>query len=112
MDQGDGLGMKCVTCGRLAGPLPPPPPPTAEEVRAGVLEELTAMAVGLDRVTFWKTFILVNTVAEIIGMNSKMFRQWARMNSFDIVVKRNPNTGKRADFFTVETAKAVIKFRM
>ena len=70
------------------------------------------MAEGLDPVTFWQTFILVNTVAEIIGMNHKMFRQWARLNAFEIVVKRNPSTGKRADFLEVTTAKAVIRFRM
>ena len=99
---------KCRTCSRLAGPALRTP----EQVRAEVLAELTTMAVGLDHVTFWSTFVLVNTVAEIVGMNSKMFRQWTRLNKFEIVVKRNPSTGKRADFLTVDTAKAVIRFRM
>ena len=70
------------------------------------------MAQGLDPVSFWKTYILVNTVAEVIGMNAKMFRQWARLNKFEIVVKRNPTTGRRSAFLTVDTAKAVIRFRM
>ena len=70
------------------------------------------MAEGLDPVAFWKTYVLVNEVAEIIGMNSKMFREWARRNGFELVKKRNPSTGKRADFLSVETAKAVIRFRM
>ena len=111
---------KCASCSRLAGPAPAPPAdpappspaPTPEEVRASVLAELTSLAEGLDPVTFWQTYILANTLATIIGMNSKAFRQWARLNKFELVVKRNPNTGKRANFLTVETARAVIRFRM
>ena len=100
---------KCRNCSRLAGPAPPPTP---EEVRASVLAELIAMAEGLDPTTFWQTFILVNTVAEIIGMNSRMFRQWLRLNKFELVTKRNPSTGKRSAFVTVEVAREIIRFRM
>ena len=85
---------------------------TAEEVRAAVLAELTAMAEGLDPVTFWQTYILANTLATIIGMNSRAFRQWARLNKFELVTKRNPNTGKRAAFLEVNVAKAIIKARI
>ena len=70
------------------------------------------MAEGLDPTTFWQTFILVNTVAEIIGMNSRMFRQWLRLNKFELVTKRNPSTGKRSAFVTVEVAREIIRFRM
>ena len=102
-------GDKCQACGRIARP---PPPPTPEEIRARVLAELSTMAEGLDPTSFWQTFILVNEVATIIGMNGKAFRQWARLNGFELVTKRNPNTGKRAAFMEVETAKAIIRFRM
>ena len=101
-------GDSCSNCGRLAGPAPM----TAEEVRAAVLAELTAMAEGLDPVTFWQTYILANTLATIIGMNSRAFRQWARLNKFELVTKRNPNTGKRAAFLEVNVAKAIIKARI
>ena len=97
---------KCFACSRLAGPAAETP----ESARARVHAELTAA--GLDPVTFWQTYVLANEVAVIIGMNSKMFRQWARQNQFEIVVKRNPSTGKRAAFLEVETAKAIIRFRM
>ena len=98
----------CRSCGRSAGPALRTP----EQVRAEVLSELTAMAEGLDPVTFWQTYILCNTVAEIIGMNSRMFRQWLRLNGFEIVTKRNPTTGKRSAFLTVEMAREIIRFRM
>ena len=101
-------GDKCRSCSRLAGP----PAETPESVRARVHAELSTMAEGLDPVTFWQSFVLVNEVAAIIGMNSKQFRQWARTNAFGIVVKRNPVTGKRAAFMEVETAKVIIRFRM
>ena len=101
-------GDKCSSYGRLGGP----PAETPESVRARVYAELSTMAEGLDPVTFWQSFVLVNEVAAIIGMNSKMFRQWARQNQFEIVEKRNPVTGKRAAFLEVETAKAIIRFRM
>ena len=104
----DFSGDKCRDCSRLAGPAAETP----GEVRAQVLAELSTMAEGLDPVTFWKTFVLVNEVAVIIGMNSKMFRQWTRLNGFEIVEKRNPVTGKRAAFLEVETARAIIRFRM
>ena len=104
----DREGDVCRNCSRLAGPAPM----TAEEVRAAVLAELTAMAEGLDPVTFWQTYILANTLATIIGMNSRAFRQWARLNKFELVTKRNPNTGKRAAFLEVNVAKAIIKARI
>ena len=99
----------CRQCNRQAGP---PLPPTPEEVRAQVLAELSTMASGLDPVTFWQTYVLVNEVATIIGMNGKAFREWARRNGFELVKKRNPSTGKRADFLSVETAREIIRFRM
>ena len=98
----------CRQCNRQAGP----PAETPESARARIHAELSTMAEGLDPVTFWQTYVLVNEVAAIIGMNSKMFRQWARTNAFEIVVKRNPATGKRAAFLEVETAKELIRFRM
>ena len=99
---------KCFACSRLAGPAAETP----ESARARVHAELSTMAEGLDPVSFWLKFVLANELATIIGMNSKMFRQWARQNQFEIVIKRNPSTGKRAAFLEVETAKAIIRFRM
>ena len=101
-------GDKCVACGRLAGP----PAETPESVRARVYAEISTLAEGLDPVTFWETYILASEIAAIIGMNTRVFRGWTRLNGFDIVVKRSPSTGKRAAFMEVSTAKELIRFRM
>ena len=99
---------KCFACSRLAGP----PAETPESARARVHSELSTLADGLDPVAFWQTYILANTVAEIIGMNSKLFRQWARTNAFEIITKRNPGTGRRSAFMEVVIARELIRFRM
>ena len=98
----------CRQCNRQAGP----PAETPESARARVHAELSTLADGLDPVAFWQTYILANEVAVIIGMNSKMFRQWARLNKFEIITKRNPGTGRRSAFLEVSTARELIRFRM
>ena len=89
-----------------------PPEPTTTATRRRIKEELTTLAAGLNPITFWETYFLVGELAIMVGMNSKPFRQWLRSNKFEIVTKRNPATGKRSNFVTVETARKVIKTRM
>ena len=102
-------GDKCANCGRLAGP---PPPPTAEEVRAGVLSELTALADGmLSASEFWALYVSLDDVAAICGAHKKNFREWLRYNGYLPERRRSPVSGKWADFLLIDVAKAAIKHR-
>ena len=104
-------GDKCSSCGRLAGP---PPPPTAEEVRQGVLSELTTLAAEIiPPAQFWATYVSVDDLAQVLGMqNKKNFREWLRYNGYLPERRRNPKSGKWADFLLIDTAKAAIRHRV
>ena len=111
LDQGDALGMKCITCGRLAGPPPPPPPPTAEEVRAEVLAGLAKMYEAGDPAEFWKKYILFRDLAAILFTEPKTLQSWFSRGGYKTVIHRNPENGKRSVFVRIEDAKAVILAR-
>ena len=109
-DQGDDLGPKCSNCGRIAGP---PPPPTAEEVRAAVLSELADLAAEIiPPEQFWSTYVSLDDLAQVVGMQKKNFREWLRYNGYLPERRRNPKSGKWADFLLIDTAKAAIKHRI
>ena len=102
-------GDKCQACGRLAGPAPPPTP---EEIRAGILHDLTAQAEGLlSPEDFAKTFVSLADLGRICGVSKKSFREWLLYHSWKFERRRSPTTGKWAHYVTVEQAKAVIEAR-
>ena len=105
-DQGDDLGPKCSNCGRIAGP------PTPEEIRAGILRELTSQAEGLlSPEDFAKTYVSLADLGRICGVSKKSFREWLLYHSWKFERRRSPTTGKWAHYVTVEQAKAVIEAR-
>ena len=121
-------GDKCRSCGRLAGPAPAPEvitdeditdedkgslPMTAEEVRASVLAELTTLAAEIiPPAQFWASYVSLDNLAQVVGMQKKNFREWLRYNGYLPERRRNPKSGKWADFLLIDTAKAAIKHRI
>ena len=103
-------GDKCRSCGRLAGPALPPTP---EEVRATVLSELADLAAEIiPPEQFWSTYVSLDDLAQVVGMQKKNFREWLRYNGYLPERRRNPKSGKWADFLLIDTAKAAIKHRI
>ena len=108
-DHGDDLGPKCSNCGRIAGP---PPPPTPEEIRAGILADLTAQAEGLlSPEDFAKTFVSLADLGRICGVSKKSFREWLLYHGWKFQKRRSPANGRWAQYVTVEQAKSVIEAR-
>ena len=106
-DQGDDLGPKCCACGRIAGP------PTAEEIRAGILRELTSQAEGLlSPEDFAKTFVSLADLGRICGVSKKSFREWLKYHDWKFAKRRSPSTGKWAQYVTVMDAQKIISARM
>ena len=114
-DQGDDLGPKCSNCGRAAGPAPPPPeppPPTPEEIRAGILRELTSQAEGLlSPQDFAKTYVSLADLGRICGVSKKSFREWLKYHGWKFAKRRSPSTGKWALYMTLKDSRKVIEAR-
>ena len=100
---------KCFACSRLAGPALLTP----GEVRAGVLAELTALAAEIiPPAQFWSTYVSLDDLAQVLGMQKKNCREWLRYNGYLPERRRNPKSGKWADFLLIDTAKAAIRQRV
>ena len=101
---------KCRSCSRLAGPAPRSP----EEVRQGILSELTTLAAEIiPPAQFWAQYVAVDDLAQVLGMtNKKNCREWLRYNGYLPERRRNPKSGKWADFLLIDTAKAAIRHRV
>ena len=109
-------GDVCRNCSRLAGPAPakyqseimpagPAPDPvlvsaelitssvtrTPEEIRASVLEELTAMAEGMMTAEeFWEKYVLVDDIALICGAHKKNFRSFLSLSEIPLRAPEKP----------------------
>ena len=103
-------GDKCSSCGRLAGPAPPTP----EEIRQEVLTELTSMAAEIiPPEQFWATYVPVDDLVDVMGIqNRKGLREWLKKHGYLSERRRNPKSGKWADFLEIPVAKAAIQHRV
>ena len=99
---------KCQSCSRLAGPAPPPTP---EEIRQGVLAELDALFEDSDPAVFWKKYVSVTDLSEVLLTGRKVLMGWCYNNNIKPTPRRHPDTGKRSLFLTVTQAKEVIVAR-
>ena len=107
-DQGDDLGPKCANCGRIAGP---PPPPTPAEIRQGVLTELAELFEDSDPAVFWKKYVSVTDLSEVLLTGRKVLLGWCYNNKIKPTPRRHPDTGKRSLFLSVAEAKEIIELR-
>ena len=108
-DHGDDLGPKCANCGRIAGPAPPPTP---EEIRAGILADLTAQAEGLlSPEDFASTYVSLADLGRICGVSKKSFREWLKYHDWKFQKRRSPANGRWAQYVTVMDAQRIIEAR-
>ena len=103
-DGGDGMGEKCLNCGRLAGKIP-------GEVRAAILKDLAALFEDADPAIFWSKYVSFGDLAQILLTERKTLLGWCARNGLKPKPRRHPDTGKRSLFFTIGEAQALIAAR-
>ena len=100
------LGFTCRMCNRAAGP------PTPEEIRRGILRELTSQAEGLlSPEDFAATFVSLADLGRICGVSKKSFREWLKYHGWTFDWKRSPSNGRWAHYVTVQDARKIIAAR-